>query len=215
MSTAAIISDINSIMDYENNYSIKTEGNALIFRTSTFKAEKSSVLHSGVYSKEFMSILMASGVCMLAYMFLSPSISGPALFTTLMFILVAAFTGARTFIFKEKYLETVFNRSSSTARLTYSGTFSKKTEEIPFAEIISVETDIKRFEQENKDGADFVQKISVQHGSAVPGLGETEEFMTLSLKLKDGSERMIYAGDLKERPVVPAQEIKEFIFNQN
>ena len=215
MSRTAIIAEIYPTMDQEKSYSIKTEGKEFIFRTSAFKAEKSSVLHSGVYSKEFMSILLASGICMFAYMFLSPYIIGPSLFAMLMFILVAAFTGARTFIFKEKYLETVFNRSTRTARLIYSGTFSKKTEDIPLAEIISVETDIKKFEQENKDGADFVQKISVQHGSAVPGLGETEEFLTLSLKLKDGSERMIYAGDLKESPVLPVREIRKFIFDQN
>ena len=54
MSAAAIISDINSTMDQKKSYSIKTEGMTLIFRTSSFKAEKSSALHSGIYSKEFM-----------------------------------------------------------------------------------------------------------------------------------------------------------------
>jgi len=215
MSAAAITSNIHPTMDQEKNYSIKLEGDSLVFRTTTFKAEKSSVLHSGVYSKEFMSILLASGVCMCAYMFLSPSLSEPSLFTSLLFILVAAFTGSLKYIFKEKHLEAVFNRSSSTVRLTYPGAFSKKVEEIALADITSVATDTKRFEQENKDGADFVQKISVQHGSAVPGLGETEEFVTLSLRLRDGSERIIYAGNVKEEPDVPVQEIREFIFNQN
>ena len=215
MSAAAIISDINSTMDQKKSYSIKTEGMTLIFRTSSFKAEKSSVLHSGVYSKEFMSILFASGACMFVYMLLSPSLGGLSLYSALLLMLVAAFIGARKYIFKEKYFEAVFNRSSGTARLIYPGAFSKKTEEIPLANIDSVEIDTKRFEPENKDGADFVQKISIQHGSPVPGLGEPEEFVTLSLRLKDGSERIIYAGNVKDEPEVPVQEIREFIFNQN
>lgn len=210
MSATAILTDMDPTMDDEKNYSIKTEGDTLTFRTSFFKAEKSSVLHSGVYSKEFMSILFASGACMFMYMLLSPSLSGLSLYAALVFVLVAAFTGARRYIFKEKYLEAVFNRSSGTARLIHPG-FPKKTEEIPLADIESIEIGTKRFEPENKDGADFVQKISIQHGSAVPGLGEPEEFITLSLRLKDGSEKIIYAGNVKEEPELPVPEIRKFL----
>ena len=37
----------------------------------------------------------------------------------------------------------------------------------------------------------------------------------VKLKLNNGSERIIYAVNVKEGPEVPVQEIKEFIFNQN
>jgi len=214
MPAAVGLTDIHPMTD-QKNYKLTVEGDTLTFRTSSFKAEKSSVLHSGVYSKEFMSILFASGACMFTYMLLSPSLGGLPLYTALVFMLVAAFTGAHRYIFKEKYLETVFNRSSGTARLIHSGAFSKKAEEILLANIDSVEIDTKRFEPENKDGADFVQKISVQHGSAVPGLGEPEEFVTLSLRLKDGSEKIIYADNVEKEPDVPVQKIREFIFTQN
>ncbi|GBE03778.1 hypothetical protein BMS3Abin09_00699 [bacterium BMS3Abin09] len=202
-------------MDYEKNYSLKTEGRTLVFRTSSFRAEKSSVLHSGVYSREFTSILFASGICMLGYILLSPSMGGPALYTTLTFVLAAAFMLSHKFIFRVKSLEVRFNKQSGKAKLITSGAFRQKTEEINLIDIASVEIGSKRFEPENKDGADFVQKISVQHGSAVPGLGEPEEFVTLSLILKDGSERLIYAGNVNKEPEVPVQEIREFIFNQN
>lgn len=215
MSTAAIISDINSTMDQEKSYSIKSEGSTLVFRTSTFKAEKSSVLHSGVYSREFNSILFASGICMLTYIFLSPSMAGPTLYAALTFALASAFMLSRKIIFREKILEVCFNKQSGTVSLVFSGAFSKKTEEMALSDIVSVEIGSKRFEPENKDGADFVQKISTQHGSPVPGLGETEEFITLSLRSRNGSERIIYAVKVKEESEVPAQEIREFIFNQN
>ena len=43
--------------------------NTLTFTTASFKAETASVLHSGVYSKEFSSMLLASGLCVLVYMY--------------------------------------------------------------------------------------------------------------------------------------------------
>ena len=215
MNAAAIISDIDPTMDQEKSYSIKSEGMMLIFRTSTFKADKSSALHSGVYSREFNSILFASGMCMLTYILLSSSMAGPTLYAALTFALASAFLLSRKFLFREKILEVCFNKQNGTARLVLTGAFTKKTEEMALSDIVSVDIGNKRFEPANKDGADFVQKISVQHGSPVPGLGEPEEFITLSLKLNNCSERIIYAVNVKEGSEVPVQEIREFIFNQN
>jgi len=208
---AAIISDIDPMTEQEKSYSIKTEGPTLTFRTSSFKAEKSSVLHSGVYSREFSSILLASGICMLVYILLSPRIGGPAMYAALALTLAAAFTLSHKYIFREKCLEVILDKKSGKAKLVISGAFTKRSEEIALSDIASVEIGSKLFEPVNKDGADFVQKISVQHGSAVPGLGEPEEFITLSLKLKDGSEKIIYAANVKERPAVPVSEIREFL----
>lgn len=205
------MSDINLMKEQEKGYSIKTEGLTFTFRTSSFKAEKSSVLHSGVYSREFNSILFASGICMIAYIFLSPSVGGPAMYATLAFTLSAAFMLSRIYIFREKSLEVILDKHSGKAKFVNIGAFSKRTEEMPLSDIVSVETGSKLFEPVNKDGADFVQKISVQHGSAVPGLGEAEEFVTLSLRLKDGSERIIYAGNVNEEPDLPVLEIKGFL----
>ena len=111
----------------------------------------------------------------------------------------------------EKYLEIIMDKQSGTARLVISGAFSKRTEEIALNDIVSVETGIERFEPENKDGADFVQKISVQHGSPVPGLGEAEEFVTLYLIMKDGAKKVIYAGNINEEPDVPVLKIRKFL----
>ena len=50
----------------------------------------------------------------------------------------------------------------------------------------------------------------------MPGLSETEEFITLSLRLTDGTERMIFAakiesGKVDGEPEIPLREIKEFL----
>lgn len=210
MNAGACVKDI-SVMDQKNNYSIRTEGNTLIFRTTAFIAEKSSVLHSGVYSREFTSVLFASGICMAFYILLSSYMSGLLLYAVLVLTLAAAFILSRSFIFKEKYLKAAFDRDTGKACLFVSGLLTKKREEISLDDIVSVETGSRRFEPENRDGADFVQKISVQHGSAVPGLGEAEEFVTVSLRLRDGSERTIYAAGLGMEPELPVREIREFL----
>lgn len=66
---------------------------------------------------------------------------------------------------------------------------------------------------EDSDAAKFVEKISRQHGSVVPGLADEAEFATLSLKLTDGTERLIYAHRVFDdnKSDMPTKEIKDFI----
>ncbi|MBI4825943.1 MAG: hypothetical protein HY807_05915 [Nitrospirae bacterium] len=66
---------------------------------------------------------------------------------------------------------------------------------------------------EDRDAARFVEKISRQHGSVVPGIGDEAEFATLSLKLTDGTERLLYAQRLfnNDVPDMPIKEIQDFI----
>ena len=195
------------------NYQLKTENNKLIFRTSSFKAEKTSVLHSGVYTREFSSTLFASAVCVLAYM--STGLPGikPAIvrYIILIFIFVVAFLAAIKCIFKERYLEVDFDRSDKSVNIVHPGIIRKKIEKIHFDDIKSLGFGTRKFVPENIDGIKFVQKISAQHGSAMPGLSDTEEFITLSLNLKDGSERIIYAEKIDEEPEIPVNEIRNFL----
>ena len=199
------------------DYQLKMGDDKLVFKTSSFKAERTSVLHSGVYSKEFSSMLLASATALGAYILTD---SRPPLLRYIILIIIFAlsFIGAHTFIFKERELQVVFDRKDRTAHLIQSGLLMKKREKVPFADITSVIVGSRQFTPQNIDGINFVQKISAQHGSAVPGLGEAEEFITLSLLLTDGSERMIYAarlegGKVDGEPGMPVQEIREFLEN--
>jgi hypothetical protein len=200
-----------------DNYQLKIKGSKLVFKTSSFKAEKTSVLHSGVYTKEFSSMLFASAAGLAAYM-LTGGRPPVVRYTILIIIFAAAFLLAGKYIFKERELQVVFDRKDKTVYVLQSGLFTKKRENVPFANIKSVDIGNRQFVPENIDGINFVQKISAQHGSAVPGLGEVEEFITLSLQLTDGSERIIYAARIKEgtvngEPEVPAREIRNFLKN--
>jgi hypothetical protein len=194
-------------------YQIKTEKDKLIFTTTSFKAEKESVLHKGIYSKEFASMLFASAICVFAYMFIA-FISNEIVFIHILiiiFVFIFAFLGSRKFLFNEKYIEVVFNKSNNTVSITRPGVIKKSTEKIPLDNIRSVDVGSKKFIPENIDGIKFVEKISLQHGSFIPGLGDVEEFITLLLRLTDGSERIIYAGRIEEEPDIPVEKIKDFL----
>ncbi len=205
-------------MQKNSTYQLQRVNNTLIFRTSSFKAEKTSVLHSGVYTREFASMMLASGLCITTYMvfdFLS-TVTAIVRYMTLILIFVAVFLGANKFIFKEHYLEAVFSRPDKMITIIRSGLLFKKSEKIPFSNVQSVDAGSTQYVPENLDGIDFVQKISAQHGSAVPGLSETEEFVTLSLRLTDGSEIILYAakihsGKVDGEPDIPLTEIKNFL----
>ncbi len=206
---------IDSKTDKNKKYCLKTEKDKLIFKTALFKAEKTSVLPSGVYTREFSSILFASAVCIFAYM-LTDSMNRELLvirYIILVFVLIAAFLGSKKLIFKERFLEVNFDKSNKTANIIQSGILTKKIEKIPFANIKSVDIESKKFVPENIDGINFVQRISLQHGSAVPGLGDVEEYITLSLRLTDASERIIYAGKIEEEPEIPLKAIRSFLEN--
>jgi len=199
------------------NYQLEIEGDKLVFRTSLFKAEKSSVLHPGVYTKEFSSMLSASAAGLTAYM-LTGGRAPLIRYTAVIIIFIVSFIGANKYVFKERELQVIFDRKDKTVYMTQTGPLTRKSEKIPFSDIKSVEPGSRAFVPGNVDGINFVQKISAQHGSAIPGLSETEEFITLSLKLKDGSERMLYAarldgGKIDGEPEMPVREIRNFLGN--
>lgn len=210
------------IIRSDKNYQLMLDNDRLIFRTSSFKAEKTSVLHTGVYTKEFSSMLTASFVSALAYIVADSAIEEVkiAAYVAAFASFVAVFLASRKFIFRDAYLEVDFSSTKRTVLIRNPGIIRRRTEELPFDMIHSVEIGSKKFVPENIDGIDFVQKISAQHGSAVPGLSETEEFITLRLILTDGTERTIYAarlngGRINGEPDIPVNEIRRFLEEVN
>jgi hypothetical protein len=195
------------------NYRIKIENNRLTFKTFSFRAEKGSVLHEGVYTKEFASMLFSSAVCIAAYqvmVYVADRIA-PVHFLYIILLFIISFLGSRKFLFKERYQKVVFNKKDNTATISRPGLLKKNTEKIPLDRIRSVEVGSEKFTPENINGIKFVEKISLQHGSYTPGLADVEEFVTLTLKLTDGSDRVLFAGRIEEEPILPIQAIKDFL----
>lgn len=203
-------------MTQEKSYSINKEKERLVFTTSSFKADKGSLLHKGIYNYELASSLAATAVCGIIYILIA--FNYRVIFIHYLIvgvIFVSAFVGFRKFIFRERVLKVVFDRAKKFVKISSPSFINEKTEEIPFAGISSVEIGSKKILPENIDGIKFVQKISSQHGSPLPGLEDEVEFVTLSLKLTDGTERLIYAGRIEGKidgePEVPLNEIRDFL----
>jgi hypothetical protein len=182
--------------------------NILTFTTSSFKAEKTSVLPSGVYTKEFSSMLLASALSVFVFMLTEVINSTVVRSTIFLLFFIIFFYGSRKYIFHDKKLKVEFNNNSKSVLITRPGIILGRTEKLPLSNILSVEIGNKNFTPDNPDGAAFVEKISAQHGSYVPGLGEEEEFVTLSLMLTDGTERVIFACHAEDEPEIPLNKIR-------
>ncbi len=197
-------------------YTLQKKTDSLIFRTSSFRAEKKSVLHSGIYNKEFSSALSATALSGIVYLFLFLSIRMTALYyLILILIFVAGFFWFRAFVFKERYLEVVFNKSNKTVKITRHDLIRRKIETFSLDNLSSIDVESKKFVPENPDGIKFVEKISIQHGSFIPGLGDEQEFVSLVLKFNDGTERNIYTdkieGKIGGEPELPLRDIRDFL----
>lgn len=197
----------------ESGFEMKKDHDMLSFSTSFFRAEKESVLHKGVYTKEFSAMLIASAAGLLAYLLLlrMPKLNETSGYIILLCVFVSVFLVSRNILFREKVRKALFNRETGTVTISTRGIFRSSAETIPFHKIASVRRGTRTFSPENIDGINFVQKISLQHGSAMPGLGAVEEYKTLVLKLTDGTERVLYAVRVEEDPDPPIQVISDFI----
>ena len=194
-------------------YEMKIMDHILEFTTPNYKAEKTSVLHSGVYTREFSSMLFASAICLTGFVILNRVETISLLLKTLFLIIlfIASFLGSRFFLFHEKKLIARFDKDRGILTLKIPRLIGHHHEEILFDNIEDIVIDTKRFEPTNIDGIRFVERISAQHGSAVPGLDQVEEFITLKLRLRDGSERIIYSAKIDIEPELPLKEIKDFL----
>ncbi len=203
-------------MQDKKGYSLEETANVLIFTTASYRAEKSSVLHSGIYNYEFSSILSASVVCGIVYVLAAVKYRvSLVLLLVIVVLFITVFVLFRRFVFRDKFLRVVFDRFDRTIKIYRPYIIGCRSEELSFDDIASVEVGSERMALENQDAVRFVQKISLQHGSEVPGLGDDEEFVTLALKLRDGTERLIYAGkvegNIEGEPELPFKEIQDFL----
>jgi len=207
-------------MDKGRPYRLSIEGERLIFTTFSYKAEKEGVLHKGIYSRELASMLSSVTITGGLYVYIAFHYTMDTLYYILLIIVfILIFIGLRESIFKERALSLTLDRAKGMATIVWPKALWKRTEAIPLDQIESVEVGSKRIVPENIDGIEFVERISRQHGSAVPGLAEEVEFVTLGLRLKDGSERLIYAqkisGRIGEEPDIPLMQIREFLQKEN
>ena len=194
-------------------YSFDIKDKILAFRTTSFRAEKGSVLHSGIYNREMASTL-AAGACivLLAFFFASRPLRSPVFFISALLLFVLLFLFLRTFVFPEKLLQAVIDKGNNVVCIMRTGFFRMEKQLFPLAEVEGIREDFKAIASENPDGIKIVEKVALQHGTVIPGFGASAEFYTVELEFKDAERVMVFSsGDHSEADEV-ARTFRNHIF---
>jgi hypothetical protein len=196
----------------EKGYKVSVTGDVLVFSTPLFSAEPESVLHKGIYNKDFLSVLSSLSVAGLVYALLMLNFRRTIFFHVVFAVIfIGGYPLFRMLVFKDRALYAFFDRGRGLTEISVTGLIRKATESFPLSAVKNVLIETKKIEVENPDAVEFVEKISAQHGTVIPGFGEEKTFYMLKLKLADGSDRMIYS-DTEMRDVMDAhEEIKRFL----
>ena len=194
------------------SFSLERDDARLVFMTARFAPDRGSVLHSGIYNREFSSVLAAFALAGLVYFLLVLNFGKQGFFYAVFMVLfVAAFPLFRRYVFRERYLEALFDRGAAVAEIRTRGIRRKVLERIPFERIAGLRIETTKSGIANPDGVEFVEKISAQHGTVIPGFGEEKTFYSLILKFSGGRERTLFADRSMQDVLFVYDELKGFL----
>lgn len=193
-------------------YELKVEDSRLRFRTRSFRAGMESVLHSGIFTPELTSSLASGAVVVI--------IVGAALLAGVKFaaahvvgvisLFVVLFLVLRKFVFYEQYLEAVIDKESDEVSLRVKKLMGKERSH-RLSDLSGLKREQVVVEPENPDGIDFVAKIAIQHGQALPGFGETKTYYTVNLLFKDGTKEKLFSSENEEESRDVSKRIGDFV----
>jgi hypothetical protein len=166
----------------EETYTLTMIEESLILTTSSFKAEKGSLLHSGIFSRELSSSFIAAifVVVFLILLSLRHQLTAVHYFLGALFFALI-FPLSRIYLFKEPQLETIFDKKSGNLTMTLRKPLGKRAIKKTLDSLRDITFEHMRFEPENPDGVAFVEKIARQHGTVIPGFGEAMDFYNVTL----------------------------------
>ena len=193
-------------------YAFDIKDKALAFRTASFRAEKGSVLHNGIYNREMASTL-AAGACivLLGFFFASRPLRSAISFIAALLLFVLLFLLFRTFVFPETFLRIVIDKGNNVVSIMRKGFFRMEKQLLTLADLEGIREDYKEIASENTDGIKMVEKIALQHGTVIPGFGTAAEFYTVEFEFKDEGRIMVFSsGDYSEADDV-MKTFKNFI----
>ncbi len=170
-------------MNETGTYRLEIEDSRVTLRTTSFKAERGSVLHSGIYNREFSSSFVA--VTVAAAVLVLFALRGELQllhYVMAVAVFVVVFPLARVYLFKEPCLETVFDRDTGSVRITLIKPFGSRSIKRSLDSLADIRISHIRMEPENPDGVAFVKKIALQHGTVIPGFGQIEDFYNVELR---------------------------------
>lgn len=199
-------------MTVNEKYQIDMKDNILIFRTASYKAEKGSILHSGVFSRELASFLAAGAMLTaLGFFFVSNFKITVIHFIAAIFLFAVLALFFRTYMFHEANLEIVFDKGKGRIVSTLKKTVGKGIKVRLLSEVEGFRLGQITFKPENPDGVKVVENIALQHGTVIPGFGEMMEFYTVNLEFKQESPMVIFASGVKDEAELLIKKLKDFL----
>jgi hypothetical protein len=105
----------------------------------------------------------------------------------------------------------VLDRTEDKAEIGISWIRKRMLARTPLKGITGLRIETKKTEVVNRDGVEFVEKISAMHGTVIPGFGEEKTFYSLKLGFADNTEQTIFAHSSMRDVMVVYDEIKEFL----
>lgn len=199
-------------MGNNDKYQIEMKDNMLIFRTASYKAEKGSILHSGVFSRELASFLAAGAVLTaLGFFFVSNFKITAIHFMAAVFLFAALALFFRTYMFQEAHLDVVFDKGKGKIITTLKKAVGKDIRLYPMSELSGINSGQVTFKPENPDGVKVVENIALQHGTVIPGFGEVKVFNTVKMEFKQGDPVIIFASELKDETESIIKKLRKFL----
>lgn len=194
------------------NYELRIEDNRLTFSTSSFKAEKGSVLHSGIYNRELSSSLAAGALVMLLGFFFAVRFKTTAVhFIAALLLFVIFFIVFRTYIFLEPVLCITIDKKNGNVDITLRRIFGKRRITSPLSELDNIRQNYLSVTPENPDGIRLVEQVALQHGTVIPGFGKTSEFYTVEMEFKNGKRIIVFSSEDPSKADDIATKFKNFI----
>lgn len=198
-------------MDELEPYTLEDEGGRIILKTTSFRADKGSVLHSGIFNRELASSFLAAIAAVSVLMVIAvrhEPVVGHYILSAVIFILL--FPIFRVYLFRRAELETVIDRASETVEISLKETLRRKKLRLPLGSLIDIVIKLKKIEPQNPDGVAFVEKVALQHGTVIPGFGKTEEFFNIELQFENEKHTVMTSKSESEAESV-VSKLKSFI----
>lgn len=200
----------------DRDYQFLLDKNILILRTSSFRPERGSILHSGIFNRELASVLSASVIGGVSFVLLSFILRNKVILYIISLVLFTlSFLFFRIVVFKESDLETVFDKDSGLISINLKGPLRTKHKTFPIITKDNILLSHVEYEPSNPEGIEVVERVALQHGTVIPGFGEKKEFYNVDLLFKDGEKVTIYSSKEKDDAEEIIRKIKTFLGGDN
>ncbi len=177
-----------------------------MLRTNSFRTERRSVLHSGVFNRELASTLAAGGVIVVLSFFFALYFRITSFYVIAVVLLFAAlFILFRLYVFREAILETVFDGEKQTVTISLKSAVGGRTCSYSLNDLAGIALHHISMQPENLDAVRLVEKVAVQHGTVIPGFGKTEDFYAVELSFGEKKKVVFSARERRDAEAAIAE----------